>query len=153
MEPAAWLHDLLLFRPVRDPARSLKATRILDHDMGGRRYRRATAVELWELYDPAAADNEPIAVAGTSPVCDGSTVRLLGIAVAAPNRRDEVGNRLLDELADALRAAGASGIVTAVSSDDRERIDDLYAAGFRFSHVVEGARADTDDEVRLEKTL
>ena len=153
MEPAAWLHDLLLFRPVRDPARSLKATLILDHDMARRRSRPATAVELWELYDPAAADNEPVAVAGTSPVGDGSTVRLLGIAVTARQRRDEVGKRMLDELADALRAAGTLGIVTAVSSDDRERIDDLYGAGFRSSHVGEGAGADTDDEVRFEKTL
>src|SRR6187402_908764 len=116
MEPAAWLHDLLLFRPVRDPTRSRKATRLLDHDMAWRRSLPTTAVELWELYDPAGADNEPVAVAGTSPVGDRSTVRLLGIAVTAPHRRDEVGKRMLDELADALRAAGTLGIVTAVSS-------------------------------------
>jgi GNAT superfamily N-acetyltransferase len=136
--------DLLLFRPVPDPARRTMAVRLLDDALGGRSWRSAADADLWELHDAASApDEEPAAVAATCPLGDGRRVRIVAFLVAAALRGTGIGRRLLEDLADALRARGVLTLVAAVPADHATAAVVVQRAGFRASYV-ERARPGQD---------
>ncbi len=135
--------ELLLFRAVADPARRTMVTRMVDHGVGGS-WRRSGETDLWELHDAGCgSDDTPVAVAATRPLGDGRRVRLVAVVVAVPLRGQGLGRRIIEELADALRARGVLVLVAAVASDDPAGIVVVQRSGLRPSHV-ERASAETD---------
>ena len=127
---------LLLFRKVDEPDGRARAWRLLDDGMGGRAWRLGSDLDVWELRDVAAGDEEgPVAAAATCALGDGRRVRLLAVVVAADRRRQGIGRRIVDELVDALRARGVLVLVAAVPVDEVGAIATVQAAQFRPSHV------------------
>jgi GNAT superfamily N-acetyltransferase len=128
--------DLLLFRAVVQPAHRAVAARSLDAAVGARSRRCACEPDLWVLEDAASGPGEePVAVAATCPVGDGRRVRLDGFVVAPSLRRRGIGRRLLEDLADTMRARGVLTLVAAVPTDDAAAIMVVQRAGFRPSYV------------------
>jgi GNAT superfamily N-acetyltransferase len=144
MRHASSADDLLLFRAVAEPRRRTIAARLLDGAIGGRAWRRHGEADLWELDDATGApDKEPVAVAATRPLGDGRRVKLLGFVVTPALRERGIGQRLLEDLSDALRGRGVLALVAAVPSDHAMAIVVVQRAGFRPSHV-ERASPDND---------
>ena len=138
------LEDLLLFRAVEGRARSIVAADVLDRGMNAPSWRRGGEADLWELYDAAGSrDDEPVAVTATRPLGDGGRVRLVAVAVAPSRRGEGLGQRIIEELADALRAKGVLALVAAVPSDEAAAMVVVQRAGLRPSHV-ERASGDND---------
>ena len=138
------IEDLLLFRAVKDTARGTMAGDLLDEGMAGRGWRCGGEVDLWELRDAAgASDEEPVAVAATHPLGDGRWVRLVAVVVAWSRRGQGIGRRMIEDLADALRAQGVCSLVAAVPSDQAGAMVVMQRAGLRPSHV-ERANAEAD---------
>ena len=128
--------DLLLFRAVADPARRSMAARLLDEGIGARAWRCRGEADLWELSDATCGPGEqPVAVAATCVVGDGRHVRLLGVLVDPALRGRGLGRRVIEQLADALRARGALALVAAVPSDHPAATAAVQRAGLRPSHV------------------
>lgn len=127
---------LLLFRNVHEPDRRAAAWQLLDDGMGGGAWCLGSDLELWELRDVGAGDDdEPVAAAATCVLGDGRRVRLLALVVDAARRGHGIGRRMIEELVDALRARGVVVLVAAVPMDQVEAIATVQAAGFRPSHV------------------
>lgn len=138
------LEDLLLFRAVEGRARSIAAADLLDRGMSAPSWRRGGEADLWELYDAAGSrDDEPVAVTATRPLGDGGRVRLVAVAVTPSRRGEGLGQRIIEELADALRAKGVLALVAAVPSDEAAAMVVVQRAGLRPSHV-ERSSADND---------
>jgi GNAT superfamily N-acetyltransferase len=67
---------------------------------------------LFGLWDLAASDSRAlVAAAATRPLEVGGSVELCGIVVRASLRRRGLGRRLVNEVADVLRAEGAERLV------------------------------------------
>ncbi|HEV2811522.1 MAG TPA: GNAT family N-acetyltransferase [Acidimicrobiales bacterium] len=138
------IDDLLLFRAVDDAPRSAIAAGLLDEGMVGRRWRHGGQADLWELRDAAGAiDEKPVAVAATRPLGDGRRVRLLAVVVASSQRGRGIGRRMIEDLADALRAQGVLSLVAAVPSDQPGATVVMQRAGLRPSHI-ERANPETE---------
>lgn len=136
--------DLLLFRPVVQPARRAVAVRTLEDAIGSVSARCVCEPDLWALDDAASGpDEQPVAVAATCPIGDGRRVRLDGFVVEPSLRGRGIGRRLLEELADTMRARGVLALVAAVRSDDAAALVAVQRAGFRPSYV-ERASSDHD---------
>ena len=128
--------DLLLFRAVVEPARRAVAARTLDAAVGNRARSRANEADLWALDDAASGpEEEPVAVAATWPVGDRRRVRIAGFVVAPSLRRRGIGRRLIEDLADTMRARGVLALVAAIPSDDVAAIAVVQRAGLRPSYV------------------
>ena len=133
------LEDLLLFRSVSDPVRRTLDARLLDDSLGAERWRPGGEADLWELYEAACGpDDGPVAAAATRPLGDGMRVMLVAAVVAPDKRGTGLGQRMLEELADSLRASGVLVLVTAVPSDAATAMVVVQRAGFRPSHVERG---------------
>ncbi len=127
---------LLLFRKVEEPDRRAMAWRLLDDGMDGRTWRLGSDLDVWELRDVASGgDEEPVAVAATGALGDGRRARLLAVVVVDAHRGHGIGRRMIEELADALRARGVLVVVAAVPVDHAPAIITVQRAGFRPSHV------------------
>ncbi len=141
--------DLLVFRAAEEPARRSMALRMLDDGMGGRGWQQADDADLWELHDAAfGGDQDPVAVAATCPPDDGRRVGLVAVVVTARQRGRGIGQRIIEELCDALRARGELALVAAVPSDAAPALVAVQRAGLRPSpqgHA--GLGADRDDLV------
>ena len=125
--------ELLLLRAVDDPARAALAGRLLDEEPASPLWPAGAGVDLWELYDPSdASDDEPVAVAATSAASAGR-VALVAVAVATRLRGRGLGRRLVEELADALRARGALVLAAALPVGQAATAALLERAGFRRS--------------------
>lgn len=111
------------------------ASRLLDDGVGPG-WRRGGDAALWELHDAGAGeDDEPVAVAATRVLSDGRRVRLAGLAVAPPHCDARIGQRMIEDLSDALRARGVLVMVAAVPCDEPAALDLVQRGGLRPSHV------------------
>jgi GNAT superfamily N-acetyltransferase len=123
--------ELLLLRAVDDPDRADVARRLLDERSGSPLWPATGDADLWELYDPSdASDDEPVAVAATRASGSGR-VSLVAVVVASRLRGRGLGHRLVEELADALRARGALVLAAAVPGGPAATAAVLERAGFR----------------------
>lgn len=96
--------------------------------------------EVFVLEDPAAADDEGPAAAGlTVPVGSGTTVELRLFGVAPSWEADDVGVRMLAQLADAMRSTGVRMIVSGAGNTELDRIATLTRAGYGMTYVERGA--------------
>lgn len=124
--------ELLLFKAVVETQRCAVAGRLLDDALGAGAWRRAADPDLWELTDAAGARGEgPVAVAATCPLDGDRRVELMGFAVTPALRGAGAGERLLGDLADALRSRGVLTLVAGVPSDHPTDIVVVKRAGFR----------------------
>jgi ribosomal protein S18 acetylase RimI-like enzyme len=141
--------DMLLLRVAERRARAEAAGRLF-----GRRsddlLERESSV-LWELYDPT--DDEPVAAAVTSIVDDGRRANLVAFTVVPGSRGRGLGQRIVEEIADALRARGVMQIVAGVAVDDVRTINVLGRAGLRQSRVQPASSAAARDEVWFDLEL
>ena len=146
---------LLLFRKVDEPVRRALGWQLLDAGMGDRSWRLGSDLDLWELSDVAAGEEEePVAVAATCSLGDGRRVRLLALVVDAGYRRRGIGRRMLEELVDALRSRGVLVLVAAVPVDLAPAILTIQRAGLRPSHVERAATTvGASDMVRFDVEL
>ena len=145
MRPVGAPEDLLLFRAVADPTRRALTAQWLDGAVPAHPRPNWVDADLWELSDATCGpDEEPVAVAATFPLGDGRRVKLVAIAVAPAMRGRGLGQRAIEDLADALRARGVLALVTAVPSDQAAAIVVVQRAGLRPSHV-ERAGPDGDE--------
>lgn len=129
--------ELLLFRRVPGHRRA-QALRLLDAH--GAAPWASELTELWELHDPSVDDEEVTAVAATACPAGGRHVEVLAVVVATERRRRGTGTRLLEELADALRARGAAALVAAVPGDASGACAFVQHAGFCPSGSDPGSR-------------
>ncbi len=103
--------------------------------------------EVFTLADATSATTDPVGVAHARAVGDGWVVELRALTVAPAHRGRGHSRRLLDEVADALRASGARYLTAAVPDDAIDRMELLRQAGFRDAMVERGATSrigDTD---------
>jgi ribosomal protein S18 acetylase RimI-like enzyme len=102
----------IVFRRAQSPSEREAASRLLvDSGVPAATVRSLADAVLFGLWDLAAPDVEAlVGVAATRPL-DAGAVELCGIAVRAGLRRRGLGQRLLAEVADALRADGAERLV------------------------------------------
>ncbi len=102
--------------------------------------RWAELGQVYVLWDPAAPAGGGVAAAAlTMPVGAGDTVELRLLEAAPAWRDEDVDLRLVEELADALRAVGVRRIMTGVGDLDVRRMHLLTRAGFRMSYVERDA--------------
>lgn len=95
---------------------------------------------VFVLEDPAAADGQgPVAVGLTIPVGSGTTVELRLFGVAPSYDEDELGLRMLAEVADTMRSRGVRTIVAGAGNTEFERIATLTRAGYGMTYVERGA--------------
>ncbi len=100
----------------------------------------AARVQIYALRDPAASPGEGAAAAVlTLPVGSGDTVEIRLVQGAEGWRGHDVELRIVEELADALRARGVRRIVAGVGNAELQPIDLLTRAGFRISYVERDA--------------
>lgn len=124
--------DLLLLRAVEAPERRALAGRLLDEGLGSRSWRNH-GVGVWELYDPSdPADGEPVALAVTRVGGAGRAI-LVAVVVAAALRGRGIGQRMVEELADALRTRGVLVLMAAAPDGDATATAALQRTGFRSS--------------------
>lgn len=140
--------DLLLFRAVEEPARRALAVRLLDDGMDGRCWRLGGDADVWELHDATLGnDEEPVAVAATRSLGDGRRVALAAVAVAGGHRGRGIGQRMIEEVCDALRAKGAVVLVAAVPSTEGTAMVVVQRAGMRPTHVERSSPAANGHDV------
>ena len=121
---------LLLLRAVEAPERHALAGRLLDEGLGSRSWRNH-GVDLWELYDPSdPTDGEPVALAATR-VGGSGRATLVAVVVTAGLRGRGIGQRMIEELADALRTRGVLVLMAAVPDGDATATAVLQRTGFR----------------------
>jgi ribosomal protein S18 acetylase RimI-like enzyme len=101
--------------------------------------------EVFTLADAASSTTDPVGVAHARAVGDGWVVELRALTVAPAHRGRGHGRRLLDEVANALRASGARHLTAAVPDDAIDRMELLRQAGFRDATVDRGATSRADD--------
>ena len=129
MRPVTPAGELLLFKSVAEPRRHAVAALL-----GAGGWRDRDDVDLWELDDAAGVPGEgPVAVAATCLEEGGRRAVLLGFVVDPARRRAGTGQRLLDDLLDALRGRGVLALATAVPSDQVDAMAVLERAGLRRS--------------------
>jgi ribosomal protein S18 acetylase RimI-like enzyme len=122
------LEGLLLFRSVEEGERRARAARLLA-GVAGERHPWGR-VDLWELSEAAYTfETEPVAVAATSP--GGSHVTLLSFVVVPAWRGQGLGQRVVEDVADAIRARGALLLSAEVPAGNAAALAVLRRAGFR----------------------
>ena len=143
MRPVTPAGELLLFKSVVDPRRRAVAARLLHDGLGGGVWSSYGDADLWELDDAAGLPGDgPVAVAATCLENDGRRAVLLGFVVTPALHGRGIGQRLLEDLLDALRGRGALTVATAVPSDQVADMVAVRRAGLRPSSAQGADRRD-----------
>lgn len=85
---------------------------------------------LFGLWDLAASDSQALVAAAATRPLDAGSVELCGIVVRASLRRRGLGRRLVNEVADVLRAEGAERLVARPERGQCPAAPLLAQAGF-----------------------
>jgi ribosomal protein S18 acetylase RimI-like enzyme len=121
----------MVFRKCRSPLEQRAVGRLLAGRGIPLAERGVAGTDLFGLWDLTAPAGEALAGAvAAGPLGDGGEVQLLGIAVAAGERRQGLGRRLVCEVADSLRALGAARLVARPADGAGPTLALLRSAGF-----------------------
>ena len=133
-----------VFRSVQSPSERSAARRLLaDSGIPAAAPSSGDCV-LYGLWDLAPPTGEGlVGVAATQPPDAAGLVELCGIAIRVDLRRRGLGRRLVTEVADTLRAAGASRLVVRLESDHGPTAALLTQAGFAATTDADGRSAGT----------
>ena len=136
----------LVFRRLRSLSEREAAGRLLaDSGVPPVAIRSSGDTVLYGLWDLAAPNGDGlVGVAATQPPDDAGSVELCGFAIRADLRRRGLGRRLVTEVADALRSAGAAWLVARLDGDYGPAAALLTRAGFAASTDADGYSAGTD---------
>jgi ribosomal protein S18 acetylase RimI-like enzyme len=135
----------LVFRRLRSPSEREAAGRLLaDSGVPPPTVRLPGGNVLFGLWDLAAPNGEGlVGVAATQPLDDAGSVELCGIAIRADLRHRGLGRRLVTEVANALRAEGATRLAARLESDHGPMAALLMRAGFAATTDADGQSAGT----------
>ena len=136
----------IVFRSVWSPAERAAASRLLaDSGVPPAAVHSTGDTALYGLWDLTAPAGEGlVGVAATQPLAAAGSVQLCGIAVRADLRRRGLGRRLVTEVANVLRATGATSLAARLEADYGPAAAVLARAGFAAPTDADGQSAGTD---------
>jgi len=134
----------IVFRSVRSSSERSAARRLLaDSGIPSVAPRSGDCV-LYGLWDLATRTGQGlVGVAATQPPDAGGSVELCGVAIRGDLRHRGLGLRLVTEVADALRAEGATRLGVRLESDHGPAAALLTRAGFAATTDADGRSAGT----------
>lgn len=134
----------IVFRSIQSPSERSSARRLLADSGIPLAAPSSGDCVLYGLWDLAAPTGEGlVGVAATQPPDATGSVKLWGIAIRADLRRRGLGRRLVTEVADALRAEGATRLAARLESDHGPTAALLAQAGFAATTDADGRSATT----------
>lgn len=135
----------IVFRSVRSSSERSAARRLLaDSGIPPAAVPNAGDTVLYGLWDLATRTGQGlVGVAATQPPDAGGSVELCGVAIRGDLRHRGLGLRLVTEVADALRAEGATRLGVRLESDHGPAAALLTRAGFAAATDADGQSAGT----------
>jgi ribosomal protein S18 acetylase RimI-like enzyme len=135
----------IVFRSIQSPPERSAARRLMaDSGIPPAAIPNAGDTVLYGLWDLATQTGEGlVGVAATQPSDAAGSVELCGIAIRADLRHRGLGRRLVTEVANALRAEGATRLAARLESDHGPMAALLMRAGFAATTDADGQSAGT----------